>query len=174
MYEKIYHRINFQVFVSYVAGWRDCCDLSNNCNGFCKCVMVSGGGGFMQEKSFFEEMRLEGNDVGIAFVYFSWHFKPVIRRFFRSVFTYDLAEMTRRIANLCQQHEKICTIVKILQLVRTLALWHSFNKVFYVQSLRFDSYLQICCIYMHIMTIVCFWNVVWAVFISSVIKLVGG
>jgi len=33
--------------------------------------MVSGGGGFMQEKSFFEEMRLEGNDVGIAFVYFS-------------------------------------------------------------------------------------------------------
>jgi len=45
-------------------------------------------------------MRLEGNDVGIALVYFSWNFKHVIRRFLRSMFTYDLAEMTRRIANL--------------------------------------------------------------------------
>ena len=78
----------------------------------CRCGIVSEG--YMQEKRFFEEMRLEGNDVGIVFVYFSWNFKHVIRRFLRSMFTYDLAEMTRQIANLLWQHRKICAIIKIL------------------------------------------------------------
>jgi len=42
MNEKVYFRINFQVCVPYITGWRDCFGMSNDCNVFCNCVMVSG------------------------------------------------------------------------------------------------------------------------------------
>ena len=41
MSDKIYIRINFLVFVSYITSWRDCFGLSNDCIGFGKHVMVS-------------------------------------------------------------------------------------------------------------------------------------
>jgi len=77
-----------------------------------------------------------------------------------SAFKYDLTEVTRLIANLRYRHEKFCEIVKILWPVHTLALWHSRNKVFYLQSQTFDSCLQIFNICIHIITIVFFKNVV--------------
>jgi len=138
--EKVYLRNNFQVYVSCIAGWRYCFDLSNDCNCLCKYVTVSG---VYLQKNFIEETRLVWNDDGTAFFYFLWIFKHVRNRCIWSAFTYALTEVTRLIADLRWQPEKIFTIVKILLLVRTLALWHSFNKVFFLQSLTFDNYLQI-------------------------------
>jgi len=44
-----------------------CFDLSNDCNGLCKYVMVSG---VYLQKKFIKETRLVWNDVGIARVCF--------------------------------------------------------------------------------------------------------
>ena len=87
-------------------------------------------------------MRLEWNVVEIAFAYFLWKLKHVMKRCLWSAFTHDLTEVTRPTANLRYQHEKVCTIVKILCLVHTLTLWHCCNKLFYLQSQTFHSYLQ--------------------------------
>jgi len=38
MHEKIYLRVNLLICVPYITGWGDCFDLSNDCNGFCKCA----------------------------------------------------------------------------------------------------------------------------------------
>jgi len=152
MDEKVYFRNSFQVCVSCIVGWRYCFDLSAFCNGLCKCVMVSGG--YLQKK-FIEETRLAWNDVGIAFVCFLWIFKYVMNRCIWSAFTCALTEVTRLIAYLRLQHEKICTILKSL-LVRTLVQWHSFNEVFLLQSFTFDGYLLMCYIFMHNITIICF------------------
>ena len=96
----------------YITGWRDCFDLSNDSNGFCKCVMVSGD--YLKGKNIFQDVRLDWNIVGIAFAYFLWNLEHVMKKCLWSAFTHDLTEVTRPIANLCYQREKVCTIVKIL------------------------------------------------------------
>jgi len=107
-----------------------------------------------------QDVRLDWNIVGIAFANFLLNLKHAMKKCIWSGFTHDFTEVTRPIANLRYQHKKVCTIVKILWLVHTPTLWNCRNKLFYLQSQTFDSYLQkiffeIC---IHIILIVFLWK----------------
>ena len=144
--------------MSYFTGLRDCFDLWNDYNGFSKCVMVSGG--HLKGKKKFQDVRLDWNIVGIAFAYFLWNLKHVMKKCLWSACTYDLTEVTRRTTNLRYQHGKVRTIVKILHLMHTPTLWHCRNKLLHLQSQTIDNCLRICNICVHIITIVFCKNVV--------------
>jgi len=93
-------------------------------------------GGHLPKKNF-QDVRLEWNIIGIAFASFLWNLKHIMKKCLWSAPTHELTEVTRPKANLRYQHEKVWTIVKILQLVHTPTLRHCRNKLFYLQSQTF-------------------------------------
>jgi len=134
--EKVYLRNDFQVCVSCIASWRSCFDLSNDCNGLCKYVMVTGVS--LQKKRGWFGMMLE------LPLFISWEFWACnewvyLICFYVCSYWSDSVDSWSSLAIWKDFHNR-----QILSLVRTLVLWHSFNEVFFLQSQTFDNYLQIC------------------------------